>query len=198
MHESVIVNAVMMQAQHDYLQGNYPVVREDASQMCALQMQAEAGPTLLDQPDGLETYLEKFIVKQVRFSSQKFFLNRCRRPATSKLAGPCIPNHKFVVASCQDRLFAFSVSSSASACLHLTMRVIGLLGLHKPVYRLYSQYAISSYSYVIQPFVNQRYMEEPYHHQHNNRTRRLADCALLGADRRRACDSVTCALPVRL
>ena len=53
------------QAQHDYLQGNYPVVREDASQMCALQMQAEAGPTLLDQPDGLEPYLEKFIVKQV-------------------------------------------------------------------------------------------------------------------------------------
>lgn len=55
----------MQQAQHDYLQGNYPVVREDASQMCALQMQAEAGPTLLDQADGLEPYLEKFIVKQV-------------------------------------------------------------------------------------------------------------------------------------
>ncbi len=55
----------MQQAQHDYLQGNYPVVREDAAQMCALQMQAEAGPTLLDQPDGLEPYLEKFIVKQV-------------------------------------------------------------------------------------------------------------------------------------
>ena len=56
----------VVQAQHDYLQGNYPVVREDASQMCALQMQAEAGPTLLDQPDGLEPFLEKFIVKQVR------------------------------------------------------------------------------------------------------------------------------------
>ena len=56
---------MVWQAQHDYLQGNYPVVREDASQMCALQMQAEAGPTLLDQPDGLEPYLEKFIVKQV-------------------------------------------------------------------------------------------------------------------------------------
>ena len=55
----------MLQAQHDYLQGNYPVVREDASQMCALKMQAEAGPTLLDQPEGLEAYLEKFIVKQV-------------------------------------------------------------------------------------------------------------------------------------
>jgi hypothetical protein len=27
------------QAQHDYLAGNYPVVREDAAQMAALQMQ---------------------------------------------------------------------------------------------------------------------------------------------------------------
>ena len=59
----------MQQAQHDYLQGNYPVVREDAAQMCALQMQAEAGPTLLDESDGLEPYLEKFIVRQV--TSQK-------------------------------------------------------------------------------------------------------------------------------
>lgn len=56
---------LVMQAQHDYLQGNYPVVREDASQMCALQMQADAGPTILDQSDGLEPYLEKFIVRQV-------------------------------------------------------------------------------------------------------------------------------------
>ena len=38
------------QAQHDYLAGNYPVVREDAAQMCALQMQAEAGPTMLGSP----------------------------------------------------------------------------------------------------------------------------------------------------
>lgn len=59
--------ALVWQAQHDYLQGNYPVVREDAAQMCALQMQAEAGPTLLDQSDGLEPYLEKFIVRQVSF-----------------------------------------------------------------------------------------------------------------------------------
>jgi len=56
---------MVLQAQHDYLQGNYPVVREDASQMCALQMQADAGPTILDQSDGLEPYLEKFIVRQV-------------------------------------------------------------------------------------------------------------------------------------
>lgn len=55
-----------MQAQHDYLAGNYPVVREDAAQMCALQMQAEAGPTMLESPESLETAIERFIHKQVR------------------------------------------------------------------------------------------------------------------------------------
>lgn len=48
------------------VQGNYPVVREDAAQMCALQMQAEAGPTLLDNNDAIEASLDRFIVKQVR------------------------------------------------------------------------------------------------------------------------------------
>ena len=55
-----------MQAQHDYLAGNYPVVREDAAQMCSLQMQAEAGPTMLESPESLETAIERFIHKQVR------------------------------------------------------------------------------------------------------------------------------------
>ncbi len=53
------------QAQHDYLAGNYPVVREDAAQMCALQMQAECGPAMLDNPDALETAIERFVHKQV-------------------------------------------------------------------------------------------------------------------------------------
>lgn len=55
-----------LQAQHDYLQGNYPVVRDDAAQMCALQMQAECGPNLLETPDALEVAIEKFIAKQVK------------------------------------------------------------------------------------------------------------------------------------
>ena len=55
---------LLLQAQHDYLQGNYPVVREDAAQMCALQIQAEAGPTLADDLDVLDTLVEKFVVKQ--------------------------------------------------------------------------------------------------------------------------------------
>ncbi|PSC75171.1 kinesin-like calmodulin-binding isoform X1 [Micractinium conductrix] len=54
-----------IQAQHDYLQGQYPVIREDAAQMCALQMQAEHGPTLADDAAGFESALEKFVVKQI-------------------------------------------------------------------------------------------------------------------------------------
>ena len=66
-HDAVLVSPhlwLLLQAQHDYLQGNYPVVREDAAQMCALQIQAEAGPTLADDLDALDTLVEKFVVKQ--------------------------------------------------------------------------------------------------------------------------------------
>ena len=48
------------------LQGQYPVIREDAAQMCALQMQAEHGPTLASDAAGFEAALEKYMVKQVR------------------------------------------------------------------------------------------------------------------------------------
>ncbi len=41
------------------------MVREDAAQMCALQMQAECGPAMLDNPDALETAIERFVHKQV-------------------------------------------------------------------------------------------------------------------------------------
>lgn len=47
------------------LQGQYPVIREDAAQMCALQMQAEFGPTLANNSAEFDSALEKFLVKQV-------------------------------------------------------------------------------------------------------------------------------------
>ena len=47
------------------MQGNYPVVREDAAQMCALQIQAEAASTLLDNEEGIMQCMEKYITKQV-------------------------------------------------------------------------------------------------------------------------------------
>uniref|UniRef100_A0A7S0Y9G8 Kinesin motor domain-containing protein n=1 Tax=Polytomella parva TaxID=51329 RepID=A0A7S0Y9G8_9CHLO len=63
--EPQFINLSYVQAQHDYLQGNYPVVREDASQMCALQIQAEYASTLLDSEDTLLSCVELYITKQV-------------------------------------------------------------------------------------------------------------------------------------
>jgi len=63
--EPVFVNLSFVQAQHDYLNGNYPVVREDAAQMCSLQIQAEYGSSLLDNEDGIGSNIEKFVTKQV-------------------------------------------------------------------------------------------------------------------------------------
>ena len=47
-------------------QGMYPVVREDAAQMAALQMQAEHGPALAEDPEAFEASLEKVLTKQAR------------------------------------------------------------------------------------------------------------------------------------
>jgi MyTH4 domain/FERM central domain len=58
--EPQFVNLSYVQAQFDYLQGNYPVVRDDAAQMCALQIQAECGPTILDQEDAIMDSIEKY------------------------------------------------------------------------------------------------------------------------------------------
>ena len=43
-----------------------PVVREDAAQMAALQIQAEHGAALADSPEEFEFALEKYVTKQVR------------------------------------------------------------------------------------------------------------------------------------
>ena len=61
--ESAFVSLSYVQAQHDYLQGQYPVIREDAAQMAALQMQAEHGPTL--QADEFESMLERYMVRSI-------------------------------------------------------------------------------------------------------------------------------------
>jgi len=63
--EPVFVNLSFVQAQHDYLNGNYPVVREDAAQMCSLQIQAECGSTLLENDEAITSNIEKYITKQV-------------------------------------------------------------------------------------------------------------------------------------
>ncbi|GAX81265.1 hypothetical protein CEUSTIGMA_g8697.t1 [Chlamydomonas eustigma] len=63
--EPQFINLSYVQAQHDYLQGNYPVVREDAAQMCALQVQAEHASTLIEDPEALMQCIEEYVTKQV-------------------------------------------------------------------------------------------------------------------------------------
>ncbi|KAJ9511982.1 hypothetical protein QJQ45_004434 [Haematococcus lacustris] len=63
--EPQFINLSYVQAQHDYLQGNYPVVREDAAQMSALQIQAEHGSGLAENEEMLMTCIEKYVTKQV-------------------------------------------------------------------------------------------------------------------------------------
>jgi hypothetical protein len=46
-------------------QGQYPVIREDAAQMCALQMQAEHGASLAGDNAAFEAALEKYMVRQI-------------------------------------------------------------------------------------------------------------------------------------
>jgi hypothetical protein len=64
--EPRFVSLSYIQAQHDYLQGQYPVIREDAAQMCALQMQSEHGPGLGGGTPEFDAALEAAMVKSVR------------------------------------------------------------------------------------------------------------------------------------
>ena len=47
------------------MQGHYPVAKEDAAQMCALQLAAEHASALVDDDAGMMMGIEKFITKQV-------------------------------------------------------------------------------------------------------------------------------------
>jgi len=69
--EPMFVNLSYVQSQHDYLIGNYPVGRDDASQLCALQLQADAGSALLNQPEALASVIERYVTKQVLMTRPK-------------------------------------------------------------------------------------------------------------------------------
>lgn len=47
------------------VQGLYPVVREDAAQMAALQIQEEYSSALADSPEEFETAMERYLNTQV-------------------------------------------------------------------------------------------------------------------------------------
>ncbi|KAL6769150.1 hypothetical protein ACKKBF_B17660 [Auxenochlorella protothecoides x Auxenochlorella symbiontica] len=54
-----------IQAQHDYLEGQYPVIRDDAAQMAALQMHAAHGSELARDGPAFEAALEKYVTRAV-------------------------------------------------------------------------------------------------------------------------------------
>ena len=54
-----------IQAQHDYINGQYPVIRDDAAQMCALQIQAEHGPGLENDPKEFDAAIDQFMAKSI-------------------------------------------------------------------------------------------------------------------------------------
>jgi hypothetical protein len=64
--ETVFVVLSYLQAQFEYLQGKYPDVRDDdAAQMCALQVQVESGPSLIDQEAAIMECIQKYFTKSV-------------------------------------------------------------------------------------------------------------------------------------
>jgi len=66
--EPMFINLSYVQAQHDYLQGNYPVGRDDAAQLAALQIQAEMGAAFggaAEPEDALAVCLDRYFTKQV-------------------------------------------------------------------------------------------------------------------------------------
>eukprot|EP00210_Caulerpa_lentillifera_P006575 g6280.t1 len=62
--ESQFINLSFVQAQYDYLLGNYPVVKEDAAQLCALQALAEHGSVIFSKEDELMHTLQRYVPKQ--------------------------------------------------------------------------------------------------------------------------------------
>lgn len=107
--ETVFVNLSYVQAQFDYLQGNYPVVRDDASQMCALQVQAESGPTLIDQEEVIMTCIEKCVPSIMRAPAITL------RPGCS-----CINN----CASCVLVIASIPQRTEATWCRYITKAVL--------------------------------------------------------------------------
>eukprot|EP00889_Picochlorum_renovo_P002100 jgi/Picre1/29130/NNA_004523.t1 len=54
-----------IQAQHDYIHGQYPVIRDDAAQMCALQIQAEHGPGFDSDAKEFDAVIDQYMVKSI-------------------------------------------------------------------------------------------------------------------------------------
>ncbi len=60
-----------IQAQHDYLSGQYPVIRDDAAQMCALQIQAEYGPGMDSKEKEFDAAIDQLMAKSILSSRSR-------------------------------------------------------------------------------------------------------------------------------
>ena len=59
-----------IQSQSDFVQGHYPVVKEDAAEMCAIQIAAEHAGGMVGDDIGIMNCIEKYITKQVRLGAR--------------------------------------------------------------------------------------------------------------------------------
>ena len=59
--EPTFVLLSYVQAKHDFIMGSYPLSRDDAALLAALQVQAEEGPTLVEDVATLSTMLGKYL-----------------------------------------------------------------------------------------------------------------------------------------
>lgn len=64
--EPTFVKLSYAQAQNDFVKGNYPVVKDDATQMFALQIHAAQGPGLEERSDVFLSELERILTAHVQ------------------------------------------------------------------------------------------------------------------------------------
>jgi len=69
--EPIFLSLSYIQAQHDFLKGHYPVVRDDAAQMCALQIIVAEGPDLQKTDQRFINAAEKYTTTQVLMSRRR-------------------------------------------------------------------------------------------------------------------------------
>ena len=75
--EPQFINLSYIQAQYDYLLGNFPFVQEDTAQLCALQIQAEFGSSILEVEEELSAAVTKYIPTPVRPSRSCLSMKLC-------------------------------------------------------------------------------------------------------------------------
>lgn len=69
--EPTFINLCYLQIQNEFLKGNYPVVRDDAAQLCALQIAAARGAGLEKPGEEFSTEVENYLEKRIRMTRSR-------------------------------------------------------------------------------------------------------------------------------